>query len=113
MFVELTDIKNRVVASLTAELKKESTFDADLLDAKVEAAILEIQSIRSYPKSYTAAMIEEDMEKFVSNIRGVALYDYNQIGAEYQTASTENGISRTYMSRSRLLYGVRPLAVVL
>ena len=111
MYVELTDIKNRIVDGLTTELKNEPTFDADLLNAKVEAAIIEIEGIRDYPDDYTADMVEKDMERFYRNIRALALYDYNQIGIEYQLSATENGIARNYMSRNKLLYGVRPLAV--
>jgi hypothetical protein len=113
MYVELDKIKEKVVNGLTTELKNDENFDVDLLNAKVEAVILEIQAIRNYPPEYSADMIALDMERYLPTIRSVALYDYNQIGVEFQSGSTENGISRTYVNRNRLFNTVRPLAVII
>ena len=46
------------------------------------------------------------MERYYSNIKNLALYDYNQIGVEGQSAHGENGTSRTWVDRNKYLEGV-------
>ena len=55
-------------------------------------------------------MIENDLVRFESNIRNIALYDYNLIGVEGQTSSSENGENRSYVDRNKLFSGVIPLS---
>ena len=43
---------------------------------------------------------------YYSNIKNLALYDYNQIGVEGQSAHGENGTSRTWVDRNKYLEGV-------
>ena len=73
---------------------------------KVKNAISEIKLRRSYPSSFTDDDISSDLESLRSNIYALALYDYNQIGAEGQTAHSSNGTSRTWKSRDECLNGV-------
>lgn len=101
-----------VCDELKIELAKDATFDEELLLAKVKAAAREVKSIRNYPKTYSDEMIARDMEKYISNIRKIALYDYNQIGIEFQTSSSENSESRSFVNRNSLFYGIIPLSRV-
>ena len=55
-------------------------------------------------------MIDEDMAQFYSTIRDVALYDYNTVGAEFQTSHNENSVSRAWVDRDKLFNRVIPLA---
>ena len=56
--------------------------------------------------------IEEDIENYYSNIRDIALYDYNIIGAEGESYHYEGGTNRTYIDRRRLYNGIIPLVVI-
>lgn len=105
-------LQEELIADLTTELSKEPTFDAELLSAKVVSAIKEVVRARKYPKYYTYEQITADLYNFYSNARNIALYDYNQIGAEFQQSSSENGTSRSYTDRKSLFNGVIPLCRV-
>ena len=105
-------LQEELIADLTTELSKEPTFDAELLSAKVVSAIKEVVRARKYPKYYTDEQITADLCNFYSNARNIALYDYNQIGAEFQQSSSENGTSRSYTDRKSLFNGVIPLCRV-
>ena len=52
------------------------------------------------------------MERYYSIIRSVALYDYNQIGAEGQTSYSADGTSIRYLNRDKLFHGVVPIGGV-
>jgi hypothetical protein len=100
-----------IIADLTTELSvTDANFNSDLLSAKVRSATREVKDTRKYPSSYTQAMIDEDMNQFYSSIRDIALYDYNTVGAEFQTSHNENSVSRTWVDRNKLFDRVLPLA---
>jgi hypothetical protein len=80
--------------------------DIAILTSKIKNAYREIKKERSYPASYSDDAIVQDMEGFYSNIRELALYDYNQYGVEGQTAHSEGGESRTWKSRRECFNGV-------
>jgi hypothetical protein len=103
-------LQDELIADLTVELENEPTFDLSKLKQKVINAIREVKKARKYPSNYTEDMINNDIYNFYSNIRNIALYDYNQIGIEFQTSSSENGVSRSYMDRDKLFSGIIPLA---
>ena len=77
-----------------------------ILSSKIKNALREVRGKRNYPEHFTDAQIEKDLEKYYSNIRELALYDYNQFGAEGQTSHNENGTNRTWKSRNDCLIGV-------
>lgn len=85
-------------------------FNENLLRSKVNSAYRAVMTVRNYPRSYTDAEIERDMERFYSQVRDIALYDYNQIGAEGQTQYSQDGVSVHYVDRDKLFYGVLPIA---
>ena len=103
-------LQDEIIADLTLELKDEPTFSSDKLIQKVINAIREVKRARKYPTNYTTEMIDKDLYEYYSNIRNISLYDYNQIGIEFQTTSSENGVSRAYMDREKLFSGIIPLA---
>ena len=104
------ELKNEIIEDLTVELKKETDFDEELLTNKVKSAIREVIRARRYPSYYDEKTIDADLEFFYSNIRNIALYDYNQIGSEGQSEHLENETRRTYVSRNSLFYGILPLS---
>lgn len=107
-------LEQEVFADLSAELSvSDENFNETLLLSKVRNAIREVKRARNYPKSYTDDAIEQDMYDYFSNIRNITLYDYNQIGGEFQESNSEPGISRSYIDRNKLFSGICPFVRVL
>ena len=67
------------------------------------------QKIKS---GYTDGMIAQDLDRYYSQIRNLALYDYNSIGFEGESQHSEDSIQRTMVDRKTLFAGIIPLATV-
>lgn len=107
-------LEQEIFADLSAELSEsDENFNETLLLSKVRNAMREVKRARNYPKSYSDSQIEQDMYDYFSNIRNIALYDYNQIGGEFQESNAEPGSSRTYVDRDKLFCGICPFVRVL
>lgn len=105
----LDELQTKIIDDLTEELSKRTLFDADLLEAKVESAIEDVKRRRNYRTSgYSESEIADDMEQFYSNIRNVALYDYDKIGAFGETSHNEGGTNRSWRDREAYFIGVAP-----
>lgn len=104
-------VKEDVFNALKTELllTEGEKYNETLLQSKVDCAYQDVKDTRNYPDSYSASMIEEDMERYYSAIRRIALYDYNQIGAEGQSSYNADGTSIRYLNRDKLFYGVLPI----
>lgn len=83
------------------------------LEQLISQAEQDVRLYRNYPDNYTEEMIEKDMKKFDSIIVNLALYDYNQDGGEFQVSSSENGTSRSWIDRDKILGKVTPFVNVL
>ena len=106
-------LEEEVFADLSAELSiSDENFNETLL-SKVRNAMREVKRARNYPKSYTDSQIEADMYDYFSNIRNIALYDYNQIGADFEESHSENSVSRSWKDRDKLFCGICPFVRVL
>ena len=103
-------LSKEILDDLTSELSRDSGFDALILKPKVDNALKEVLRARKYPMSYSEEQINSDLSNYYSNIRSIALYDYNIVGAEFQQSHSENGISRTFCSREKLFNGIIPIA---
>lgn len=112
MAVNFQNLCSEIYSDLLTELDACDDKSKSLLLAKVKNAIREVVRTREYPDSYSEEQIEGDLERYYSNIRGLALYDYNQIGAEGQTSHSENGESRTWAERMDCLKGIVAIASV-
>ena len=99
---------NEILESLKITLGVTEEADIAQLTEILKDAITEIKEARKYPSDISASDIEADMQKYISNVKKLTKYDYNQIGVEYQTSHSENGISRSYMEREKCLDGVTP-----
>lgn len=99
-----------IIDELTIELQTEADFNADILALKVRNAYREVKQARNYPKSYTEETISADMENYYSNVKELALYDYNKVGAEGQTQYSADGESIHYVDRNKMFAGVLPIA---
>ena len=106
-------LQDEIVAELTVELQDEPTFNVNILATKVRNAIREVKMKRNYQAtSYTDEQVEKDLYNYFSVIKSVALYDYNQIGAEGEQSHSENSISRTWVDRDDLFRGVHAFVKV-
>lgn len=104
---KILGLQSEIIEDLTLELKNDPSFDADILKVKVKNAIRDVRSRRCYGATfYSEDEIAEDLESYYSVIKNVALYDYNQSGAEGQVVHDENSISRTWVERDKLFNGV-------
>ena len=97
---------NEILEDLTTELGLTEESDLAVLTSKVRNAYREVKRTRNYQSGHTQEFIDRDMENFYSNIRELALYDFNQVGAEGQTSHSENGTSRVWKDRRECLNGV-------
>lgn len=95
-----------ILEDLTTELGLKEESDVAVLTSKVKNAVREVRLKRNYPEHFSEDQIANDLEKHYSNIRELALYDFNQYGAEGQTSHNENGTNRTWKSRNDCLIGV-------
>lgn len=104
-------LEKELAADLTEELSEsDDLFNEKLMLLKIRNALREVKRARKYPTHYTDEMINQDMYDYYSNIRNIALYDYNSIGSEYESAHSENSVSRTFTDRSKLFSGIIPLS---
>lgn len=97
---------DEILEDLMSELGLVEASDIAILASKIKNAYREVKRARNYPTSYTEVAIAKDMENYYSNIRDLALYDFNQIGVEGQVSHNENSTSRTWKSRRECLDGV-------
>lgn len=100
-----------IIEDLTDELQdSDEDFKSNVLISKIRQAYREVKSARKYPSTYTEDMIVNDIENYYANIRNIAIYDYNQVGGEFEKSHNESSISRTWVERSELFSGIYPLA---
>lgn len=103
-------LQEELLADLTLELEDSDNFEPKALLQKVINAIREVKTARNYPSHYSDIQIERDLYRYYSNIRNLALYDYNQIGAEFETSHGENSTSRSWTERKNMFNGILPLS---
>lgn len=110
----IEEMKAEITTDLTTEilLTDGDLFNLPLLTSKINNAVMEVRTARKYPKSYTEEMVESDLVTFYATIRNIALYDYNQSGAEGQTAYSGDGNNIHYVDREKYFYGVLPISGV-
>lgn len=112
----LEGLKEEIMTDLAAQLSGEVGYSESVARSKLNVAFKEVMQARTvkfggkYPSSMTEEEIVEDFSQFYSHIFNLALFDYNTIGIEFQTSSTENSTTRTFRDRDRLFNGIVPLA---
>ena len=99
---------NEILESLETLLGVTKEGDIAILTEILNDAIAEIKEARHYPSEMSASDIEADMLKYITNIKKLSKYDYNQVGAELQTTHNENGVNRSYSDRRKCFDGVVP-----
>lgn len=113
--VDISVLQQTITSELTAQLNSEQSFNAVALSAKVKLAILDVMGRREYGNShYTDKQILDELGvRYYPTITRLALYDYNQIGAEGQTQHSENSINRSWTERDKILSDVHPFVKIL
>lgn len=86
--------------------------DNPYIEQLIEQSRQEIISLRNYPSSYTQEQIDNDVAKYENIIVNLTVYDHSQAGEAYMASYSENGISRNWVERNKLLTGVIPLVKV-
>lgn len=81
-----------------------------ILSSKIKNAIREVKKQRNYQKHHTEDFIVSDLNDLYSNIRALALYDWNKRGVEGQSSHSSNGTSRGYEDRAKCFNGIIPFA---
>ena len=79
-------LREQIIAELTTELSGEPTFKAEILEIKVNDAYRKVKARKAY---HNTSFDDEKIEKHLydnhyQDIKDVALYNYNMIGAEFQ-----------------------------
>lgn len=108
-------VKEDVFDSLKTELEitEGDKLNETLLQSKVDAAYQDVKTARNYPGTYSDDKVNADMERYYSVIRSVALFDYNQVGAEGQSSYSADGTSIHYLNRDKLFKGVLPIGGII
>ena len=98
-------LREEIIAELTDEFGNDPAFDAKVLKIKVNDAYRKVRARKQYGNtSYSEMQIEKDLkEKHFQDIKDVALYNYNKIGAEFQLSHNENSVSRSWVSEDEVL----------
>lgn len=114
--MSLNDLKEEILMDLVVQLEGEVGFKEEVVQSKLNIAFREVLQARTmkfggrYPSSMSEEEQYNDLSQFTSHIFNLALFDYNTIGIEFQTSSTENSTTRTYGDRDRLFNGIVPLS---
>jgi len=114
--MSLNDLKEEILMDLVVQLEDEVGFKEEVVQSKLNIAFREVLQARTmkfggrYPSSMSEEEQYNDLSQFTSHIFNLALFDYNTIGIEFQTSSTENSTTRTYRDRDRLFNGIVPLS---
>lgn len=103
-------LQDELIADLSVELSNQPTFSTSVITQKVINAIKEVKKARRYPAYYTDEQINADLHEYYANIRNIALYDFAQIGAPFQSSHNENSTNRSWTDRNKLFSGILPIA---
>ena len=84
-----------------------------ILDLLIFQATQDVLQCRNYQERYTEEKQTADLINYDSLTAYLVLYDYNKEGGEFQESSSENGTSRSWIDREKLMADVLPLVKVL
>lgn len=89
--------------------KEENPF----IEQLIKEATDEVIGIRNYPGSYSEEQINDDLKKFERTIVDLVVYDHSQAGESYMASYSENGVSRNWVDRNKLLKDIYPFVSVI
>ncbi len=89
--------------------KEENPF----IEQLIKEATDEVIGIRNYPESYSEEQINDDLKKFERTVVDLVVYDHSQAGESYMASYSENGVSRNWVDRNKLLKDIYPFVSVI
>lgn len=107
----LKELQTDLEEELVSELHNDS--DKALLSSKIKGAYRTVKRKRNYQEHHTQEFIDSDMLSMYDLVKELAMYDYNQIGAEGQSSDSDNGHSRAWIPRADILVQVIPFVSVI
>ena len=108
-------LRDEIIAELTVELSGEPTFKEEILKIKVNDAYRKVRARKAY---HNTSFDDEKIEKHLydnhyQDIKDVALYNYNKIGAEGQVSHAENNINRTWRTEDEIMGNINAFVGIL
>lgn len=83
-----------------------ANYSDDFLESELDTAISKVAEKRWVE-------VDELEDKFANDVVNIALYNIALIGGDFQTAHSENGINRTFITENEILQNITPKARVL
>ena len=75
----------------------------------IDKAKSEVINYRRYPSDWSDEQIEADInDNYSHSVVDLVLYDYYTKGADYETSHNENGVSRSFINRDKILGKIIP-----
>lgn len=103
-------LQEEITAELEIELKKQPTFNLEILSIKVKEAYRKVRAKKSYENtSLKETQIEKDLyNRYYQDIKDVARYRFLTIGGEFEITHSEDGISRTWRTEEEVMSNIIP-----
>ena len=96
-----TTLKEEIVTSLQNYITDDDV-SAATLGVLADRAISAYAEYRNYPSHWTAEQILADETKHMSCINDLALFEYVQQGAEFQSMHIESGLYRMWHNKGNV-----------
>lgn len=103
MRVDTSALRSAIMADAITELRREGTFDVDILRVKTDNAIRAVMLKRNYPNSMSDVNVINDLERHWSLIVELAITKYDMVGMNGQTSHAENGVTRNWRTEDEIL----------
>lgn len=97
----MDELKTEITTILTQYLN-EDAMSYEVMSVFSERAMLAFKEYRNYPLGWTDEKILADMNRHKSCIADLALYEYIQQGAEFQSMHIESGLYRMWQSEGSI-----------
>lgn len=106
----MDELIQSLLDDLSAELSiTDENFNQDLLKVKIQGALREVLQELGYCGLIDyETFLASKVERYYSQIRNIALYDYNMVGGEFSKNITESDTRREVIDRNTLFYGIYP-----
>ena len=110
----MDELKTEITTILTQYLNDDAP-SYQVMSVFSDRAMLAFKEYRNYPLSWTDEKILADMNRHKSCIADLALYEYIQQGAEFQSMHIESGLYRMWQSEGSIYthHRVVPFATTL
>lgn len=110
----MDELRTEITTILTNYLADDAP-SYEVMSVFSDRAMLAFEEYRNYPTKWTSEQILADMNKHKSCIADLALYEYAQQGAEFQSMHIESGLYRMWKNEGSIYthHRVVPFATTL